>query len=152
VAITVLSAAPLLAGVGGGVTTGDLALQLARAAGIALPSSDPQAALESLGKAGIKLGNDLKAPVTEKVLVQVGLAVGLRVSASRPEAAITPAMGSAFIRLFKEAPSSVAVVSGQSETDNVSCQGRESRADRQGTPASPSDPNATADPCEDPGP
>ena len=153
VAITALAAAPLLAGMDGGMTTADLALQLARAAGISLPANDsPQAALESLGYAGITLGSDLKAPVTEKVLVRVGLALGVRVSTSRPEAAVTPAVGSAFIQLFKGELQSAAAVSGQSGTDMVhaSCQGRGSRAARQGTPASPSNFNATAGPCEDP--
>jgi hypothetical protein len=37
---------------------------------------------------------------------------------------------------------------GTKEGDiNASCQGRESRAGRKGTPASPADPNATAPPC-----
>jgi hypothetical protein len=155
VAITALAAAPLLAEMGGGMTTADLALQLARAAGISLPAHDsPQAALESLGKAGINLGSDLKAPVTGKALVQVGLAVGVRVSTSRPEAAVTPAVSSAFIQLFKGQLQSAAAVSGQKGPDMVhaSCRGRASRAARQGTPASPSDFNATVGPCEEPAP
>lgn len=152
VTITAITAAPILAA-GGGMTTADLALQLARAAGIELPSDDPaKAALESLGKAGIKLGTDPKAPVTEKVLVEVGLAVGARVSTSRPEAAVTPAVGSAFIQAFKGAIHNAAAASGQGGKDEVhaSCQGRESREARQGTPASPSSFNATAGPCEEP--
>lgn len=154
VAITALTAAPILAKAGGGMTTGDLALQLAQAAGISLPvDASPQAARESLGKAGIHLGGDLKAPVTEKVLVQVGVAMGAKVTTSRPEAAVTPAVSSIFIQSLKGALQSAAAASGQGGKDQVhaSCQGRESRADRQGTPASPSSSfNANAGPCEEP--
>ena len=152
-AIVALATAPLLAWTGGGMTTADLALQLARAAGISLPVNDsPQAALESLGKAGINLGNDLKAPVTEKVLVQVGLAVGVTVVSSRPEAAVTPAVSGALIQLLKGELRNAAAASGQGGTDviHASCQGRASRAARQGIPASPSNFNATAGPCEEP--
>ena len=155
VATTVLAAAPLLAGSGGGMTTAELALQLARAAGISLPThASPEAAMESLGKAGINLGGDLRAPVTEKALVQVGLSVGLNVSTSRPQAAVAPAAGSAFVQLFKGVLQRAAANSGQGDTDLVhaSCQGRASRDARRGTPASPSDFDATADPCEALGP
>lgn len=155
VAITALAAAPHLAETGGRITTADLAMQLARAAGISLPANEsPQAALESLGRAGIKLGSDLKAPVTEKVLAQVALALGVRASTSRPEEPASAAQCSAFISLFKRDLQRAAAVSGESGTDNVhaSCQGRDSRASRQGTPASPSDFDASAGPCEVPGP
>ncbi|HXU10737.1 MAG TPA: hypothetical protein VN898_02120 [Candidatus Binatia bacterium] len=153
VAITALTAAPILAKPGGGMTTADLALQMARAAGISLPTdASPQAALESLGKTGIHLGSDLKAPVTEKVLVQVGSALGARVSTSRPEAEVTPAAGNAFIQSLKGPLQSAAAASGQGGKDliHASCQGRESREARQGAPASPSSFNATAGPCEEP--
>ena len=153
VAITALTSAPILAKPGGGMTTADLALQMARAAGISLPvQASPQAALESLGKAGIHLGSDLKAPVTEKVLVQVGSALGARVSTSRPEAEVTPAAGNAFIQSLKGPLQSAAAASGQGGKDliHASCQGRESREARQGAPASPSSFNATAGPCEEP--
>ena len=148
-----LGAGPLQAGTSAGMTTGDLAVQIARAAGISLPGNDsPQAALESLGKAGINLGNDLKAPVTEKVLVQVGLAVGVTVVSSRPEAAVTPAVSGALIQLLKGELRNAAAASGQGGTDviHASCQGRASRASRQAAPASPSNFNATAGPCEEP--
>jgi hypothetical protein len=153
VAITALTAVPILAKPGGGMTTADLALQMARAAGISLPAdASPQTALECLGKAGIHLGSDLKAPVTEKVLVQVGSALGARVSTSHPEAAVTPAMSNAFMQSLKGPLQSAAAASGQGGKDliHASCQGRETRADRQGTPASPSSFNATAGPCEEP--
>jgi len=154
VAIIALTSAPLLASAGSGMTTADLALQLARAAGITLtPVDSPRAALESLAKAGIPLGNDLKAPVTEKVLAEVGRALGVKVTTSRPDGAVTPAMSSAFIALFKgEIHSAAAAGSGKGGSGEVhaSCQGRESRAGREGTPASPSDPNASAGPCDDP--
>jgi len=146
-----LIAGPLPAATGAGVTTGDLALQLARSAGIALPANDPQqAALASLRKAGINLGDDLKAIVTEKVLVQVGQALWVNVTSIHPDAPVTPTMCSAFVRAFKGAVQSAAGGSahGGAGTENVSCQGRASRDGRQGTPASPSDPNASAGPCE----
>jgi len=155
VAISVLSAAPLLAAAGGGMTTADLALQLTRAAGITLtPADSPRAAMESLAKAGIALGNNPGAPVTEKVLVQVGAALGVRVTTSTPDATVTPAMASAFVALFKGEIESAAGGSGKGGSDAIhaSCQGRDSRAGRQGTPASPSDPNATAGPCDDSAP
>jgi hypothetical protein len=153
VAITALTAGPILAKVGGGMKTADLALQMARAAGISLPAdASPQAALQSLGKAGIHLGSDLEAPVTEKVLVQVGVALGARVSTSHPEAGVTPAVSSAFMQSLKGPLQSAAAASGQGGKDliHASCQGRASRADRRGTPASPSSFNATAGPCEEP--
>jgi hypothetical protein len=152
---TALAAAPVLAVMDSGMTKSDLALQLARAAGISLPADgSAQAALESLGKAGISLGTDLNAPVTGQVLVQVGLTLGVTVTTSHPEAAVTPAVSSAFLRSIKGELQNAAAVSGQSATGAVhaSCQGRDSRAGRQGTPASPSDPNATAPPCGDPHP
>lgn len=160
VAISALAVAPLLAGAGGGagggMTTADLALQLARAAGIGHPASDsPQAALESLGTIGIDLGSDLKAPVTEKTLIQVGQAVGVAISSSHPEAAVTPAVSGALIQLLKGALQSAAFVSGRGGADliHASCQGRASRAARRGTPASPSSNfNASAGPCEEPVP
>ena len=152
-AITALATVPLLAGMGGGMTTADLALQLARAAGISLPADQaPQAALEALGKAGIDLGSDLNAPVTEAVLAKAGRAVGVKVSTSRPEAAVTPAMTNAFIQLAKGALQNAAAGSSRGGTDKVhaSCRGRASRAARQGTPASPSNFDAIAGPCEEP--
>lgn len=153
VAITALTAAPILAKPGGGMTTADLALQMARAAGISLPAdATPQAALQSLAKAGIHLGSDFRDPVTENVLVRVGVGLGMRVSTSHPEAAVTRAMSSAFMQSLKGPLQSAAAASGQGGKDliHASCQGRESRADRKGTPASPSSFNATAGPCEEP--
>jgi hypothetical protein len=146
-----LIAAPLLAATGAGVSTGDLALQLARAAGISVPANDPQqAALASLRKAGIELGGDVKAIVTEKVLVQVGQSLWVQVTSVHPDAPVTAAMCSAFVHSFKGAVQSAAAGSGQGSagTEDVSCQGRASRDGREGTPASPSDPNATDGPCE----
>ena len=146
-----LIAAPLLAATGTGETTGDLTLQLARAAGISVPANDPQqAALVSLRKAGINLGGDLKAIVTEKVLVQVGQALWVKVTSVHPDAPVTAAMCSAFVHSFKGAVQSAAAGSGlgRAGAENVSCQGRASRDGREGTPASPSDPNASDGPCE----
>jgi hypothetical protein len=153
--LTVLAVTPVLAKTDSGMTTADLALQLARAAGITLPADgSAKAALESLRKAGINLGPDLSAPVTGEVLVQVGLALGVTVTATHPEAAVAPAVSSAFLRSIQGQLQNAAAVSGQGGTGAVqaSCQGRDSRAGRQGTPASPSDPNATAPPCGEPQP
>lgn len=155
VAVIALTAAPLLAAAGTGMTTGDLALQLARAAGMTLaPADSPRAALDSLAKAGILLGKDPTAPVTERDLAQVGAALGVTVTTSRPDAAVTTAMSSAFIALIKGEIRGGAGGAGKGGSDAVhaSCQGRESRAGRAGTPASPSDPDATAGPCDDPAP
>jgi hypothetical protein len=147
VAIIALSGAPLLAAPGNAMTTADLALRMARAGGITLtPFDSPGAALDALARAGIFLENDLETPVTEKVLLEVGAALGVKVTTSRPEAAVSTTVGSAFIASFKGAL--------QSAIDplHASCQGRQSRADRNGTPPSPSDPNATAEPCVDSAP
>ncbi|HYV86255.1 MAG TPA: hypothetical protein VFB49_10105 [Patescibacteria group bacterium] len=146
-----LTAGPLLAATGDNVTAGDLALQLARAAGINLPVNDSrQAALQSLRKAGIDLGTDPKTTVTQKVLVEVGQSLWVKVTSVHPDAPASPAMCSAFIRSFKGTAQSAAASSGQGKagTENASCQGRTSRAGREGTPASPSDPNSTDGPCE----
>ena len=146
-----MGAGPLPAASGDGVTTGDLALRLARAAGISLPAIDSQqAALGSLRKAGINLGGDPKALVTEKVLVQVGQSLWVRVRSVHPDAPATDAMCSAFILSFRGALQGRAGSPGHSETDagHAACQGRESRDGRQGTPASPADPSATDPPCE----
>ena len=150
VATTLLAVSPLMAATGGAMTMGDLAVQLAQAAGIKLPANAaPAAARESLGRAGIDLGSNLQAPVSQSVLVKVGLALGVTVSTSHPEAAASPTAVSAFIQSFKGQLESAAAASGQGGADTVhaSCQGRESRDDRKGDPASPSDPNATAGPC-----
>jgi hypothetical protein len=149
-----LTAGTLLAGTGDGVTTGDLATRLARAAGISLPASDSQqAALSSLRKSGIDLGGDPKALVTEKTLVQVGQSLWVKVTSVHPDAPATPAMCNAFIQSFKgEVQSAAAALGhGKAGTENAGCQGRESRSGRDGAPASPADPNATDGPCE-PGP
>jgi hypothetical protein len=146
-----LAAGPLLAATGDCSTNGDLALQLARAAGISLPVNDSrQAALASLRKAGINLGGDPQTSVTEKVLVQVGQSLWVKVTSVHPDALVTPAMCGAFIRSFKGSLQSAAASSGQGKagTENASCQGRTSRTGREGTPASPSDPNSTDGPCE----
>lgn len=151
--LVALTAGPLPAATGNGVTTGDLALRLARAAGVSLPADDSQrAAIESLRKAGIALDGDPKAIVTEKVLVRVGQSLWVKVTSLNPDAPATPAMCSAFIQSFKGEMQSAAATSGHGKpgTENASCQGRASRDGRQGTPASSANPNATDGPC-DPG-
>jgi hypothetical protein len=150
VATTLLAASPLMAATGGAMTMGDLAVQLAQAAGIKLPANAaPAAAREALDKAGIVLGSNLQAPVSQSVLVKLGLALGVAVSTSHPEAPASQAAVGAFLQSVKGQLESAAAASGQGGADamNASCQGRESRDDRKGEPASPSDPNATAGPC-----
>ncbi len=137
----------------GGITKGELALKMARAAGINLPATGSrQAAAEALRRSGIDLGTDLAAPATEQTLVQAGRALGASVTTSRPDAPVTPGVGQAFVQSIKNPLRIAAAASGQNGTSvtHASCQGRESRAGRRGTPASPADPNATATPCEEP--
>ena len=146
-----LGVGPLCAGTGVGMTTGDLAVQLARVAGIGLPDTGTErAAMKSLHQAGIDLGNDPDAIATQESLVRAGRALGVKVRGARADAPVTPAMCSVFIRTYAGEVQSAAVVSGQSNADaeHASCQGRESRAGREGTPASTADPSATLPPCD----
>lgn len=146
-----LGAASLRAATGAGMTTGDLAVQLARAAGIALPDAEaPKAALKSLRKVGIELGSDPGAPATQDDLVRAGRLLGVPVASARPTAPVTAAMCIAFIQAATVEVQSAAAASGlaKDDTAQAACQGRESRAGREGTPASPADPSATAPPCD----
>ncbi len=86
-----MAAGPRRAAATGGETTGDLALQMAGVAGMALPESGAeQAALQALRRSGIDLGSDPKARVTQGTLVRIGRSVGVAVASSRPDAGITP--------------------------------------------------------------
>jgi hypothetical protein len=146
-----LGAGPLRAGTGVGMTTGDLAVQLARAAGIGLPDTGTtRAAMKSLHTMGIDLGSEPAAPATQLDLIEAGRALGVKVTSARADAPVTPAMCNAFIRAYAGEAQSAAAASGVAtdDTAHASCQGRESRADREGTPASPADPNASAPPCD----
>jgi len=139
-------------GPAGAATVGQLAVQAAQAAGLALPDAGgPKAALEGLAKIGIRLGTDASAAVTEDTLARLGEAVGVRVTSSRPGSPVSPAMSRTFVQSIRGAllQASVAARGGQ-EAIRASCQGRESRQGRKGTPASNADPNATSGPCEEP--
>ncbi len=132
----------------GGVTLGGLAVQMARAVGMNLPSQGAeQAAAQAFKKAGIDLGGDLTAAVTEKTLVQVGKMLGASVTSSRPTAAVSPAVGQAFVQAIKGPLQAAVTTASGTQMPHVSCQGRESRQDRKGTPASPANINAVAGPC-----
>lgn len=153
-AILALAAASPLGAAGATrpATVGDLAAQVAQAAGLALPAgAAPQAAIEALAKMGIRLGADPGAAVTERTLVEVGRAVGAPVTSSRPGRTVSASLSQAFVRSI-QGPLQQASASAQGGTAmiHVSCQGRESRQGRKGTPASNANPNATADPCEEP--
>jgi hypothetical protein len=146
-------------GVAGGVaragsdrlTRGDLAIRAARAAGIALPAAgEDRAAAAALKKSGIDFGADLKAPVTQATLVELGKVVGVSVSTSKPQAPVSTAIGAAFVRSIQGPLQAAVAAQGGTTFVNASCKGRESRASREGTPASNANPNATAGPCEEP--
>jgi hypothetical protein len=133
------------------VTTGQFALQLARAAGLTLPATGAErAALEGFGRIGLGLGADPGRALTERTLMQVGQAVGVKVSPGRPDHLVTPAVSAAFVQAIK-GPLILATAKARSgaEQVRVSCQGRDSRHGRKGTPASNANPNATAPPCDE---
>lgn len=135
------------------VRAGDLAVQLARAAGVRLPAAEPEKRAAAFLKArGIVLAPSADTPLFAGDLVQAARSVGVSVSAAAPGAAVTPAQASAFVGAVRGALRSDSNGKGHGgvkEDDiNASCRGREARSDRKGTPASPADPNATAPPCE----
>ncbi len=141
--------------------TGELAVQLARAAGLALPAQDAErVAAERLARLGIDLGSSLSRPVVERDLVLVGQALGLPVASAQPANTVSPGQGSAFVGVVRGsllAAEEAGNGNGNGGTKeggiNASCQGRDARSGRNGEPASPSDPNATAPPCgEEPAP
>lgn len=133
------------------LTRRDLAIRVARAAGIELPAAgEDRAAVAALKKSGIDLGTDLKASVTQATLVELGRAVGVSVSTSKPKAPVSAAIGAAFVQTIQGPLQATVTAQGGTMFVNASCKGRESRASRQGTPASNANPNATAGPCEEP--
>ncbi len=152
-----LSAGPIAAkeSAGKAATKGQVALQVARAAGLPLPrGGDEKVALESLRAAGIDLGANPGGKATQTDLVRVGEAVGVKVSAPRPAAPVTATLAQAFTQSIKGSlQQSLAPARGQGGPGeiHVSCRGATSRQDRKGTPASQADPNATATPADIPG-
>jgi hypothetical protein len=147
-----MAAGPLRAAATGGETTGELALQMAGVAGMALPESGAkQAALQALRRSGIDLGSDPKARVTQGTLVRIGRSLGVAVASSRPGAGVTPGMGRAFLQTVTgPLRTAAATTAGGTPIIHASCKGRESRQQRKGIPASPADINAIAEPCEEP--
>jgi hypothetical protein len=143
--------------------TGELAVQLARAAGVSLPAEDAEkVAAARLARFGIDLGSSLSRPVVERDLVLVGRALGLEVTSEQPGNPVTPGQGTAFVGVARGSLlAAEGVGSGNSGGNgngnggtkqgdiNASCKGRNARSGRKGEPASPANPNATAPPCEE---
>lgn len=139
-AVSLLAAAPATSG----VRVGELAVRLARASGVRLPATAPErAAGDYLAARGVVLGPSLEAMVLEGDLVAAARVLGATVTSSKPSSPATPAQSAAFIGAVRGALATDAAVGDI----NASCQGRDSRAGRKGTPASTADPNATAPPC-----
>ncbi|MFQ5877742.1 MAG: hypothetical protein ACE5JH_08675 [Acidobacteriota bacterium] len=150
-AIAGLLATSLAGGAGPSATTrGELARTLVNAAGIAVRAGNPEReAVERLRGLGIDLGTDLKRPVTEADLVEIGRKVGTEVRTADPDRPVSPGKVRAFAQLLKGGLLSLqSAAEGGTSDIRISCQGRDSRAGRRGAPASPADPNATAPPCE----
>jgi len=149
-----LSAGLVVAAPAEGTTVGHLAVRLARSVGAPVSATHSEAAAAAfLGRHGLALGDDLSRPVLGSDLIGFGRAVGARVTTSQPAAAATPAQVAAFVGVARGSilgTESSANGHGTSKEDgiNASCRGREARDGRNGTPASPADPNATAPPCD----
>ncbi|HKQ98822.1 MAG TPA: hypothetical protein VJV75_13170, partial [Candidatus Polarisedimenticolia bacterium] len=101
---------------------------------------------------GIVLAPSADTPLFAGDLVLAARAVGVTVSAASPVAPVTPAQATAFVGAVRgtlRADIKGNGLGGTKEDDiDASCRGREARSGRNGTPASPADPNATAPPCE----
>lgn len=137
------------------VRAGDLAVQLAHAAGVRLPAGNPEKrAVEFLRARGISLAPTADTPLMAGDLVAVARSLGASVSAASPAAAVTPAQATAFVGAVRGSlrADSNGHGNGNGGTKDgdidASCRGREARSGRNGTPASPADPNATAPPCD----
>ena len=169
------SGATALAAPARSLSVGHLAVQLAQSAGIDLPAEDQApAAAAALRRFGIDLGPSLDRPILERDLVSLGRSLGVRVTTSNPDGVASPAQGAMLASSLRgalpgidkkddnpgqgggqgnggsngQANNGSNGQGGGKEGDiNASCQGRESRSKRKGTPASPADPNATAPPC-----
>ena len=140
------------------VRAGDLAVQLARAAGVNLPAGNPEKrAATFLAARGITLASTPDTPLSTGDLVLIARSLGVTVTAAAPGAAVTPAQAVAFVgavrgtlRSDSQGSDAAAATGADTEGDiTASCRGREARAGRKGTPASPADPNATAPPSDD---
>jgi hypothetical protein len=136
------------------MNVGQLSVRLARSLGAPLPATHPEAAAAALlGRHGLVVGDDLSRPVLGYDLVVFGRAVGASVTSSQPASAATPAQVAAFVGAVRGSILGAQANGngqGASKEDgiNASCRGREARDGRNGTPASPADPNATAPPCD----
>ena len=126
---------------------GSLAIELVRAAGIPATDDNATSAAETLRRFGIRMGADLERPVIESDLVAIGAAIGSEVTTNSPERVVNESKGRAFARTISGQLQMRWAEMGASGEIRVSCQGRNSRAGRRGTPASPANPNATAPAC-----
>jgi hypothetical protein len=140
---------------GKAATKGQVALEVARAAGLSLPrGGDAKEALSILRASGIDLGVNPDRKATQADLVRVGKAVGVKVAAPRPAAPVTASLTLAFSQSIKGSlQQSLAPAGGQGGSGelHVSCRGAMARQERKGTPASQANPNATATPADIPG-
>lgn len=149
-----LSAGLVVAAPAEPVTVGHLAVRLARSLGAPVSATQSESSAAAyLGRHGLEVGLDLSRPVLGNDLIVLGRALGARVTTSQPAAAATPAQVVAFVGAARGSilgTQSTANGHGTSKEDgiNASCRGREARDGRNGTPASPSNPDASAPPCD----
>jgi hypothetical protein len=157
-----LTAAGLLIGgitaapAGSSIRAGDMAVWLARAAGVSVPDTGGERiAAEYLAARGVVFGATLDATVRQFDLVEAARALGMNAKATSPSAPVTPAQAAAFVGAARGSVTFEPNVIGPEGTKqgdiNASCRGRAARSGRKGTPASPANPNATAPPCDDGG-
>jgi hypothetical protein len=148
-AMGVLTAAPATSS----IRAGEMALWLARAAGVSLPDAGGERiAAKYLADRGVVFGDRIDATVRQRDLVEAARVLGIGVRATKPSEPITPAQGAAFVGAARGSVAFEVRIFGPAGTKegdiNASCRGRLARSGRTGTPASPSNPNATAPPCE----
>jgi hypothetical protein len=157
--VAAIAAAGLSAGLGlaapvESLTVGNLSVRLARSLGAPLSATHPEASAAAfLRRHGLVVGEDLSRPVVGNDLIVFGRALGASVTTNQPAAPATPAQVAAFVGAVRGGilgTQSNGNGQGTSKEDgiNASCRGREARDGRNGTPASPADPNATAPPCD----
>lgn len=150
--ISGITAAPA----GSPIRAGEMAVWLARAAGVSVPDSGGERmAAEYLAARGVVFGATLDATVRQVDLVEAARALGMGAKATTPSAPISPAQAAAFVGAARGSVAFEPHVygpDGAKQGDiNASCRGRAARSGRKGTPASPANPNATAPPCDDGG-
>lgn len=141
---------------GSTIRAGEMAVWLARAAGVSVPDTGGERiAADYLAARGVVFGATLDATVRQFDLVEAARALGMSAKATNPSAPISPAQAAAFVGAARGSVAfepNVYGPEGAKQGDiNASCRGRAARSGRKGTPASPANPNATAPPCDDAG-